>query len=113
MSFDGGHINNSPAVTSFLLKSANHGQHAALLNRRSEVPSLFCCVMRSKIEIYRAKATECEVRAQEMPPGLRRTFLTLAEYWRKLAFDAAEAADRRRKQIQEAEDRREKRTKVS
>jgi hypothetical protein len=66
--------------------------------------------MRSKIEIYRAKATECEVRAQEMPPGLRRTFLTLAEYWRKLAFDAA---DRRRKQMQEAADRRKKRTKVS
>jgi hypothetical protein len=70
-------------------------------------------VMRSKIEIYRAKATECEVRAQEMPPGLRRTVLTLAEYWRKLAFDAADAADRRRKQMQETADRRKKRTKVS
>jgi hypothetical protein len=63
--------------------------------------------MRSKIEIYRAKATECEVRAQEMPPGLRRTFHTLAEHWRELASDAA---DRRRKQVQEEADRRRKKT---
>jgi hypothetical protein len=65
--------------------------------------------MRSKIEIYRAKARECEVRAREMPPGLRRMFPTLAEHWRKLAADAA---DRRLKQIEVA-DRRKKRTKVS
>ena len=64
--------------------------------------------MRSKVEIYRAKARECEGRAQEMPPGLRRVFLTLAEHWKKLASDAAHAADRRRKQMQEAADRRRK-----
>jgi hypothetical protein len=59
---------------------------------------------------YLANARECEGRAQEMPPALRHTFVSLAAHWRKLASNAAEAADRR--QIQEAADRR-KRTKVS
>jgi hypothetical protein len=34
--------------------------------------------MQSKKEIYQANANQCEVRAQEMPPGLRREFLALA-----------------------------------
>jgi hypothetical protein len=50
--------------------------------------------MESKKEFYQANATQCEVRAQEMPPGLRREFLALAAYWRKLA-NTADAADRR------------------
>jgi len=41
--------------------------------------------MQSKKEIYESNATQCEYRAQEMPPGLRREFLTLAANWRKLA----------------------------
>jgi hypothetical protein len=49
--------------------------------------------MQSKIEIYQANATQCEARAQEMPPALRRDFLVLAENWRKLASKAADAAD--------------------
>jgi hypothetical protein len=53
---------------------------------------------------YLANARECEGRAQEMPPALRHTFVSLAAHWRKLASNAAEAADRR--QIQEAADRR-------
>jgi len=48
--------------------------------------------MQSNKEIYEANATQCEVRAQEMPPGLRREFLTLAANWRKFA-DLAEAKD--------------------
>ena len=48
--------------------------------------------MQSKKEIYEANATQCEVRAQEMPPGLRREFLALAANWRKLA-DLIDAAD--------------------
>jgi hypothetical protein len=70
-------------------------------------PISVCRVMQSKMEIYQAKATQCELRAREMPPALRRMFLTLAAHWRKLASDAGEAADRRRKQ--EAADRRNKR----
>ena len=66
--------------------------------------------MGSKSEFYIAKARECEGRAQEMPPAFRRTFRTLAEHWRELAFDAADAADRRRKQVQEVADRRRKKT---
>ena len=61
--------------------------------------------MGSKSE-YLASARECERRAQEMPPALRQTFVGLAEHWRKLASNAAPAADRR--QIQEATDRRKK-----
>ena len=49
--------------------------------------------MQSKIEIYRANATQCETRAEEMPPTLRRELLVLAENWRKLASNAADAAD--------------------
>jgi hypothetical protein len=63
------------------------------------------CVLVSKSE-YLANARECEDRSQEMPPALRHTFVGLAEHWRKLASNAAEAADRR--QIHEAGDRRKK-----
>jgi hypothetical protein len=42
---------------------------------------------------YLANARECEGRAQEMPPALRHTFVSLAAHWRKLASNAAEAAD--------------------
>jgi hypothetical protein len=66
-------------------------------------------IMGSKSE-YLANAKECEGRAQEMPPALRHTFITLAAHWRKLASNAAKAADRQ--ESQEAADR-EKRTKVS
>jgi hypothetical protein len=59
---------------------------------------------------YLANARECEGRAQEMPPALRHTFVSLAAHWRKLASNAAEAADRR--QLQEAAESK-KRTKVS
>jgi hypothetical protein len=47
--------------------------------------------LQSKIEIYQANANQCEARAQEMPPALRREFLVLAENWRKLASKADEA----------------------
>jgi hypothetical protein len=50
-----------------------------------------CCVMQSKTEMYQANANQCEARAQEMPPALRRDFLVLAENWRKLASKADEA----------------------
>lgn len=50
--------------------------------------------MQSKKEIYQANATQCEVRAQDMPPGLRREFVALAAHWRKLA-SAADATERR------------------
>jgi len=39
---------------------------------------------------YLANARECEGRAQEMPPALRHTFVSLAAHWRKLASNAAE-----------------------
>jgi hypothetical protein len=42
--------------------------------------------MPSKSETYLAKAGECEQRAKEMPPALRREFLKMAEEWRKLAL---------------------------
>jgi hypothetical protein len=48
--------------------------------------------MQSKKEIYESNATQCEDRAQEMPPGLRREFLALAANWRKFA-DLVDAAD--------------------
>jgi hypothetical protein len=48
--------------------------------------------MQSKKGIYEANATQCEVRAKEMPPGHRREFLALAANWRKLA-DLIDAAD--------------------
>jgi hypothetical protein len=47
--------------------------------------------VQSKIEIYQANATQCEARAREMPPTLRRDLLVLAENWRKLASKADEA----------------------
>jgi hypothetical protein len=49
------------------------------------------CVMQSKTEMYHANANQCETRAQEVPPALRRDFLVLAENWRKLASKADEA----------------------
>ena len=49
--------------------------------------------MESKIETYQANATQCEVRAQDMPPELRRDLLKLAEHWRKLASKTADAAE--------------------
>ena len=61
-------------------------------------------MMGSKYE-YLANAKECEGRAQEMPPALRQTFITLAAHWRKLASNAAEES-------QEAADR-EKRAKLN
>jgi len=42
-------------------------------------------MMPSKSETYLAKADECEQRAREMPPALRREFLMMAAEWRKLA----------------------------
>jgi hypothetical protein len=65
-------------------------------------PEFIC--MGSKPEFYIAKARECERRAQEMPPALRRTFLSWAAHWRKIASNAAKAEDRR--QIEEAADNR-------
>jgi hypothetical protein len=62
--------------------------------------------MGSKSE-YLANASECEGRAQEMPPALRRTFLSWAAHWRKIASNAAEAEDRR--QIEEAAGKADKR----
>jgi len=50
--------------------------------------------MQSKTEIYLANAAQCEARAQEMPPTLRRELVLLAENWRKLASKTADAADR-------------------
>jgi len=47
--------------------------------------------MQSKTVTYLANAYQCEVRAQDMPPTLRREFVVLAENWRKLASKAAEA----------------------
>jgi hypothetical protein len=38
-----------------------------------------------KSETHLAKADECERRASEMPPALRREFLKMAAEWRKLA----------------------------
>jgi hypothetical protein len=49
--------------------------------------------MQSKIEIYHANATQCEARAQEMPPTLRREFVVLAENWRKLASLASKVTE--------------------
>ena len=54
-------------------------------------------VMQSKTEILHANADQCEARAQEMPPTLRRDFLFLAENWRKLASKSDEAEAERAK----------------
>jgi hypothetical protein len=89
---------------------ATVGRRQPLASRRVTCPGTIPvrCVlvyMGSKSE-YLANARECEGRAQEMPPVLRQTFVSLAAHWRKLASNAAEAADRR--QIQETADRRKK-----
>ena len=59
--------------------------------------------MGSKSE-YLANARECEGRAQEMPPALRQTFVSLAAHWRKLASNAAEdrrsLADQKRQNVE-------------
>jgi hypothetical protein len=88
---------------------ATVGRRQPLASRRVTCPGTIPvrCVlvyMGSKSE-YLANARECKGRAQEMPPVLRQTFVSLA-HWRKLASNAAEAADRR--QIQETADRRKK-----
>ena len=41
--------------------------------------------MPSDVETYRANAKQCEGRAEQMPPGLRRDLLVAARQWRKLA----------------------------
>jgi hypothetical protein len=42
------------------------------------------------VETYRANAKQCEDRAEQMPPGLRRDLLVAARQWRKLAATAGE-----------------------
>jgi len=37
------------------------------------------------VETYRSNAKQCEDRAEQMPPGLRRDLLVAARQWRKLA----------------------------
>ena len=37
------------------------------------------------METYQANAEQCEDRAQQMPPSLRRELLMVAEQWRKMA----------------------------
>jgi hypothetical protein len=51
--------------------------------------------METKIETYQANAAQCEDRALEMPPELRRDLLILAENWRKLASKAAAEPSKR------------------
>jgi hypothetical protein len=41
--------------------------------------------MPADTETYQANAKECEDRAEQMPPGLRRDLLMAARQWRKLA----------------------------
>jgi hypothetical protein len=41
--------------------------------------------MPSDVETYRSNAKQCEDRAEQMPPGLRRDLLVAARQWRKLA----------------------------
>jgi len=68
--------------------------------------------MQSKTEILHANADQCEARAQEMPPTLRRDFLFLAENWRKLASksDEAEAERPKSRQTLEPEECRKSKT---
>lgn len=42
------------------------------------------------VETYRSNAKQCEDRAEQMPPGLRRDLLVAARQWRKLAANANE-----------------------
>jgi hypothetical protein len=42
------------------------------------------------VETYRSNAKQCEDRAEQMPPGLRRDLLVAARQWRKLAAIADE-----------------------
>jgi hypothetical protein len=42
------------------------------------------------VETYRSNAKQCEDRAEQMPPGLRRDLLVAARQWRKLAAIAAD-----------------------
>ena len=37
------------------------------------------------VKTYRSNAKQCEDRAEQMPPGLRRDLLVAARQWRKLA----------------------------
>jgi len=41
--------------------------------------------MPSDVETYPSNAKQCEDRAEQMPPGLRRDLLVAARQWRKLA----------------------------
>jgi hypothetical protein len=91
-----------------ILKSAIAG---ILRSITGTVPVRCVLVCMGSESEHLANARECEARAQDMPPALRHTFVSLAAHWRKLASNAAEAADRR--QIQEAAEVRKKRTKVS
>jgi hypothetical protein len=82
---------------------SHRGAFAMSMTGTTLVRRVLVC-MGSKPEFYIAKARECERRAQEMPPALRRTFLSWAAHWRKIASNAAKAEDRR--QIEEAADNR-------
>jgi hypothetical protein len=42
------------------------------------------------VETYRSNAKQCEDRAEQLPPGLRRDLLVAARQWRKLAAIADE-----------------------
>src|SRR5262245_7097368 len=59
------------------------------------LPSLSSTPLASPILVVSFAAedcdSQCEARAEEMPPTFRREFLVLAENWRKLASKAAEA----------------------
>jgi hypothetical protein len=59
--------------------------------RNYSYPTPVGFLMESKIQTYQDNATQCEARAQEMPPELRRDLLILADNWRKLASKAAAA----------------------
>jgi hypothetical protein len=96
----------TPALGAAIAQPSHRGAFAMSMAGTMPVRCVLVC-MGSKSE-YLAKARECERRAQEMAPAFRRTFLSLAAHWRKLASNAAEAADRRRKQNQETADRRRK-----
>ena len=37
------------------------------------------------VETYQSNAKQCEDRAEQMPPALRRDLLVAARQWRKLA----------------------------
>ena len=87
-----------------LTRKKNPGARPGYLGTTGTIPVRCVLVCMASKSEYLAKARECERRAQEMPPALRHTFVSLAEQWRKLASTAAKAEDRR--QIEEAADHR-------